>query len=193
MRAPASRSGRSFRAVLSLSFALGLLGSSCLAHADEPVAPEADTNPNVFPQRSAQPNLILVGAAVTAGWYGVAVGTSYLWPNSDASKPLRIPVAGPYMALGQITCASRESNCNTFSVIVRTVFTSLSLVGQTGGVLAMLEGAFLRTQPAASESAVTGARAASSARALHGIRWSVAPAVVGDRAGAPGLGVFGAF
>src|SRR5690349_10245564 len=109
------------------------------AHADEPVAPEADTNPSTFPPPAARPNLLLIGAALTVGWYGAAVGTSYLWDKSDSASSLRIPVAGPYMALAKTGCSSRESGCNTFVVIVRTVLTSLSLVGQTGGVLAMIE------------------------------------------------------
>jgi hypothetical protein len=120
------------------------------AHADEPVAPEVDTNPSTLPPPAARPNLLLVGAAFTVGWYGVAVGTSYLWDKSDSASALRIPVAGPYMALAKTGCSSNESSCNTFTVFIRTVLTSLSLVGQTGGILAMLEGAFVRTGAGAS-------------------------------------------
>jgi hypothetical protein len=93
--------------------------------------------------------LVLVGAAVTAGWYGVAVGTSYLWPDSDGASALRIPVVGPYMALAKTGCGEAETYCDTFGVVVRTVFTVLTAVGQTGGVLAMGEGLFLPTAPRA--------------------------------------------
>src|SRR6185295_19596185 len=101
------------------------------------LAPEADTNPNVRPRPSAQPNLILIGAAVTAGWYGIAVGTSYLWPDSDGAGSLRIPVAGPYMAIAKTGCGSGEPDCDPVALVFRTVVTVLSAVGQTGGVLAM--------------------------------------------------------
>lgn len=116
------------------------------ARADEPVPSEASTNPNVFPESAAQPRLILIGAGVTVGWYGAAIGLSYLWPDSDGAKPLRIPVAGPYMALAETGCSSRESNCGTFDIVLRTILTGLSAVGQTGGVLAMIEGVLLPTQ-----------------------------------------------
>jgi hypothetical protein len=115
------------------------------AHADEPVAPEADTNPSTYPTPAARPNLLLVGAAVTVGWYGAALGSSYLWKDADSSPPLRIPIAGPYMSLAKTGCSSAELNCDTFTVVLRTIITSLSMVGQTGGLLAMVEGAFVPT------------------------------------------------
>src|SRR5438045_7068667 len=90
------------------------------AHAEEPVAPEADTNPSTVPPPAARPNLLLVGAALTLGWYGAAVGTSYLWDKSDSASSLRIPVAGPYMALAKTGCGDRESSCNTLAVVLRT-------------------------------------------------------------------------
>jgi hypothetical protein len=123
------------------------------AHADEPVAPEADTNPSTYPPPAARPNLLLVGAAVTVGWYGAALGSSYLWKDAESSPPLRIPIAGPYMSLAKTGCSSAELNCDTFTVVIRTIITSLSMVGQTGGLLAMIEGAFVPTQvPAAAPS-----------------------------------------
>ena len=122
------------------------------ARADEPVAPEADTNPSTYPPPSARPNLLLVGAAVTVGWYGAALGSSYLWKDAESSPPLRIPIAGPYMSLAKTGCSSAELNCDTFTVVIRTIITSLSMVGQTGGLLAMIEGAFVPTQVPAPSS-----------------------------------------
>ncbi len=123
------------------------------ARADEPVPPEVDLNPSKYPPPAARPNLILVGAGVTIGWYGIALATSYGWKNADSADSLRIPVAGPYMALAKTRCGAAETNCTTFALVVRTVITSLSLVGQTGGVLAMLEGAFVPTSVSAPEHA----------------------------------------
>jgi hypothetical protein len=123
------------------------------AHADEPVQPEVDLNPSTYPPPAARPNLVLVGAGVTVAWYGIALGTSYGWNHADSASSLRIPVAGPYMALTKTRCGSDESSCNTFTVVMRTVITTLSLVGQTGGVLAMLEGAFVPTSAAAKDAA----------------------------------------
>ncbi len=154
-------------AALSLSLAHG-------ARADEPLPPEADANPRARPQPSAQVNLVLVGAAVTAAWYGVAVGTSYLWTESDGASALRIPVAGPYMALAKTGCGETETYCDTVSVVIRTLFTALSAVGQTGGILVMGEGLFLPTAPRAR-------RASEAAPPMRLVRpnVSVAPSAVG--------------
>jgi hypothetical protein len=144
------------------------------ARADEPLPPEADTNPRTRPQPSAQVNLVLVGAAVTAGWYGAAVGVSYLWSDSDGASALRIPVAGPYMALAKTGCSDAEPFCDTFTVVFRTILTTLSAVGQTGGILVMGEGLFLPTAPRARR----GSEAAPPPRLVRPTV-SVAPSAIG--------------
>jgi hypothetical protein len=144
------------RFVARIAAAAALVASMFVGHAaraDEPVPPEVDLNPSKYPPPAARPNLILVGAGVTVGWYGIALATSYGWKNADSADSLRIPVAGPYMALAKTRCGAAETNCTTFALVVRTVITSLSLVGQTGGVLAMLEGAFVPTSSSAPERA----------------------------------------
>jgi hypothetical protein len=161
------------RTVAAAAAAL-MLSLSHNARADEPLPPEADTNPQTRPQPSAQVNLVLVGAAVTAGWYGIAVGTSYLWTDSDGASALRIPVAGPYMALAKTGCGEHETYCDTVAVVFRTIITALSAVGQTGGVLAMGEGLFLPTAPRARR----GSQAAPPPRLVRP-NVSVAPTAVG--------------
>ncbi|HEX4340185.1 MAG TPA: hypothetical protein VH062_29960 [Polyangiaceae bacterium] len=139
---------------------LACIATGRAARADEPVRPELDLNPSSYPPPAARPNLMLVGAGVTAAWYGVALGTSYGWRHADSAPSLRIPVAGPYIALTKSThCAAAETSCSTFSLVIRTVIESLSLVGQTGGVLAILEGAFVPTAAPARDSARTSTRA----------------------------------
>jgi hypothetical protein len=114
-----------------------------------------DHDPSVKPPEGTGLKLFLTGAAVTAGWYGAALGTSYLWTDSPGSRDLRIPVAGPVMALVDTGCGPKERpGCSKFQVVLRTIFTSLSAVGQVGGVLAMAESLFVPTMPA---NAVRGA------------------------------------
>lgn len=156
------------------------------SHADEPVPPEADTNPDVKPRSSAQANLILIGAAVSVGWYGIAVGTSYLWPDSDGAGSLRVPVAGPFMALAKTGCGSGEPDCDKVGLVLRTVVTVLSSVGQAGGLLAIGEGLFLPT--------ASGRRAAAPRPGFKPLvrpNVSVTPVVVG-RSGI-GLSLSGSF
>jgi hypothetical protein len=158
------------------------------ARADEPLPPEVDTSPSRLPAPSTRLNLVLVGAAVTAGWYGGSVGMSYLWPDSDGAAALRMPVAGPYMALAKTGCGAGEPDCGTPFVVFRALLTSLAAVGQTGGVLAMLEGVFVPTgAPRAAGGDVP--RRAAPERAVAQV--AVAPATVG--ASGVGLGFYGNF
>jgi hypothetical protein len=174
--------------LVSVAALAAFAGLAANARADEPIPPQIDTNPASYPPPSTRTNLLLVGAGVTVGWYGVAFGTSYLWPDSDGASSLRIPVAGPYMALAKTGCSDNESSCNTFTVIVRTILTSLSAVGQTGGLLVMLEGAFVPTQTGTAAPAPTRPRNVSERPFSH---VAVAPAPVG--ASGLGVGVLGEF
>jgi hypothetical protein len=173
---------KTFAAVCAV---LAALATAQPALAEEPLAPQVDTNPSHYPPPSARTNTFLIGAALTVGWYGAAVGDSYLWQDSRGSAALRIPVAGPFVALGKTGChGSRE--CDLFPAIVRTTLTVLSAVGQVGGVGAMLEGIFVPV------SAVSASRAAA-APPLETAKPHVAfaPAPVG--ASGLGLGVLGSF
>jgi hypothetical protein len=68
-----------------------------------------------------------------------------LWPDSDGAEPLRVPVIGPYQALAKTGCGAREVGCGPFILVIRTLLTGFAAVGQTGGVLAMVEGVFVPT------------------------------------------------
>lgn len=144
------------------------------ARADEPTQSEATTSPDVYPEPAARPNLVLIGAGVTAGWYAAAFGMSYLWPDSPGASSLRIPVAGPYMALAKTGCSSTEPTCGTFTLVLRTILTGVSAVGQTGGVLAMVEGLFLPT--ASREQPRRHAKVSSQLFQIA----PVAPTMIGD-------------
>lgn len=139
-RLPRMNPGWIVGAVAALSTTL-----STPALADEPTQSEAANSPRVYPPPNTQPNLILIGAGVTVGWYGAAFGLSYLWPDAPHASAMRIPVAGPYIAFAHTGCSSAEPDCGTFTLVLRTVLTGLTAIGQTGGVLAMAEGIFLRT------------------------------------------------
>jgi hypothetical protein len=133
---------------LVLAVLLPLLVAARPASADEPVRPVRH-DPGVYPPPSTQPELFFVGLGVTAGWYGAALGFSYLWPGAPGADDLRIPVAGPWMALADTGCADDEPNCSIFIVVLRAILTTMDAVGQTGGVAVMAEAIFLPTQEAA--------------------------------------------
>jgi hypothetical protein len=111
---------------------------------------------NERPPSSARTNLWITGGAVTVGFYGVAFGTSYLWPSSPVAEDLRIPVVGPYSAVFGAGCGDRERGCGTFVAVLRTTLAAISALGQTGGVLLLAEAAFLDTDSTSASSGASG-------------------------------------
>lgn len=136
-------------------------GSSALAEEPEPasatpvqVQAEAPpwaaeqaqfADPGERPPSSARTNLWITAGAVTVGFYGMAFGTSYLWPSSPVAEDLRIPVVGAYSAVFDAGCGDAERGCGTFVAVLRTTLAALSALGQTGGVLMLGEAAFMST------------------------------------------------
>jgi len=118
-------------------------GSEAPPWADEALPPPVDEPP----QSSARTNLLITGAAATLGFYGIAYGTSYLWPSSPVAEDLRIPVVGPYSAVFGAGCGNGERNCGTFITVLRTAFAAISGIGRTGGILLLGEALFLETSP----------------------------------------------
>lgn len=152
------------------------------AHAEEPTRDDR-MDPGAYPPDGTRGNLFLAGAVTTGVWYGAALSFSYLWPDAPGAKDLRIPIAGPWLALADTGCADRDPNCSTFMVVLRAILTTIDAVGQAGGVLVMAESAFLTT--AASKPAAPSPSATSK-------RGSVRPApVLTDSA--LGLGLVGSF
>ena len=158
------------------------------ASADEPVRPTT-YDAGEYPPPGAQPLLLVVGAATTAAWYGMALGTSYLFPDAPGASDLRVPVAGPWMALGNAGCADDDPDCDTFQVVLRVLLTTIDGVGQAGGVLAMVEGAFMPTMAPAPPR-----RSAPKPRLRRdrgpSFRAVPAPVVVGSGVGVGFVGVF---
>src|SRR5262245_49370920 len=87
------------------------------AIADEPQRP-VYYDSTVYPPGSTRYKLVLVGVGVTAAWYGAGYGFSALWPDAPGADDLRIPVAGPWMALADTGCADDDPDCSTFIVVL---------------------------------------------------------------------------
>jgi hypothetical protein len=168
--------------------ALGLLLAwSRGALAEEPTADEVHYAPTELPPEAARGRLLLAGAALTAGWYGVGVGTSYLWRDAPNARDLRLPVVGPWMSLGNVGCGSNEGHCTTLTVVGRTALAVVSGVGQFGGLVALTEGIFLKT----SSGAASPRAALDPARDEAGARtWAAVPVALPDGAGIEFVGRF---
>jgi hypothetical protein len=132
-----------------------------------------------LPPAGTATSVFITGAAITAGFYGLGFGTSYLWPNSPAAQELRIPVAGPWMALPQSGCGRRENGCRTLQVVLRSILSGLSAVGQTGGMALMVESFFIPSQRSVRGASVDASRLSAqgvdSRPALGSHRGATAP------------------
>jgi hypothetical protein len=193
---PASRAAsraltRSPHAVLSAAAITGLL--ACLV--TRPAAAEPPTTSAVLepgpeltldqpPPPSARTYTLLGGLATTAGWYGLALGSSYLWPDTVGAKDLRIPVAGPWIAFSHSGCGP-VADCHEALVVLRAFATLLDGIGQAGGVMLMAQGLFLPTREPA-------ARAHTSWKPFRGYAVEMQPTLDAGK-NTVGLGVAGVF
>jgi hypothetical protein len=97
------------------------------------------------PPPSARTYTLIGGFATTAAWYGLALGSSYIWPDTVGAKDLRIPVAGPWIAFSHSGCGP-VADCHEALVVLRAFATALDGVGQAGGLFLMGQGLFLSTR-----------------------------------------------
>lgn len=154
------------------------------AQADEPVR-EEKYEPEAHPPTGTGSRMFWAGAITTGVWYGGALSFSYLWPSAPGADDLRIPVAGPWMALGDTGCAKNDPNCGLFGVILRALLTTIDAVGQTGGVLIMVESLFLQTDEPGPRRERKLPPAKDEAR--------ITPTPIVTDSGAVGLGISGRF
>ena len=89
--------------------------------------------------------LVLGGVATTASFYAIAQPFSYAWPDAPGSRDLRIPIAGPWIAISNNGCPADDSDCSKFWVWTRGILSAIDGLGQAGGLLVALEGVFVRT------------------------------------------------
>jgi hypothetical protein len=171
---------------VALAVALATFALSTPAFADEPERPTF-VDSGVYPPSGTQLPLFFVALGATAGWYGAALGFSYLFPDAPGAKDLRIPVAGPWMALADTGCRSDDPDCSKFIVVLRAILTTMDAIGQTGGVAVMGEALFLSTQ----DPAPTRPRRRPRLRRESRVRITPAPVLSGKDG--VGFGVVGQF
>jgi len=185
---------------LVIALALGVtLSGARAARADEPTIDEVRYHPTELPPDGTRSRVLIAGAALTVGWYGVGVGTSYIWADAKNARDLRIPVAGPWMALGDVGCSSKETKatCSDGIVVLRTTLAVLSGIGQAGGLFAIMEGLLLDSGNAASNSSVAppqgDAPRGERPQTLQQSRrpsWAAVPVVLPDGAALQVVGQF---
>lgn len=131
----------------SLLLLVGLLGTiPTAALAEEPTRP-LESRPELLPPRAARSRVLLTGLAITGSFYALSLGSSYLYPDAPGATALRVPVAGPWLALGETGCRDDEPNCPVFPVVLRAVLTSIDGLAQIGGLAIASESLWLPKSP----------------------------------------------
>jgi hypothetical protein len=138
-----------------------------------------------YPPPSARTYTIVGGFATTAAWYGLALGSSYIWPDTVGAKDLRIPVAGPWIAFSHSGCGP-VADCHEAIVVLRAIATALDGIGQLGSVMLMGQGLFLPVSERAP------ARARTSWQPLRNYGVEMQPTFDAGK-NTVGLGVLGVF
>ncbi|WP_437286369.1 hypothetical protein [Sorangium sp. So ce406] len=109
------------------------------AGAEEPPAPPR------YPPSSVRPKLIVGGVAVTALAYGAGFLAATSWPDVPGSSELKIPIAGPWMALAKNGCAADDPDCGA-KLYVRGALTVVGGLAQLAGLALVGEGIFMTTE-----------------------------------------------
>lgn len=185
-----------FRALLAIASSLSSGLFAGLARAEEPApSPQAaplhtPAPPDERPPSGAKVSLIITGAVTTTLAYGLGLGASYLAPEEDfrGSKQLRIPIAGPWLALARTGCPTSTPDCSKVPLVIGAILEVMDGVVQAGGLGIIAEGFLLNTSSGARPSAgswQSRARYASAPR-LRAVPMSFDSSSVG-------LGVAGTF
>jgi hypothetical protein len=155
--------------------ALALLSAPGLARADgaptgagagaapstskTPWDPDPGEAPEVrYPPPLVRLKVIAAGFVVTGLAWGVSFACASIWPyvpnpapGAESGPPgsgqLKIPVVGPWIALGHSGCAPDEPFCGAAKVGVRDALLVIDGIVQAAGVALMLEGVIMKTSP----------------------------------------------
>jgi hypothetical protein len=137
----------------SLLAALVVLGAALPAAAQEakpvdqvalPVRAEAPVQH--YPPPIVRLELIGVGLLITGGAWGASFASAVNWPTVPGSDQLKIPVVGPWIALGKSGCATDDPLCSGATVGVRGAIYVLDGIAQLAGLGLIVEAIVMKTE-----------------------------------------------
>lgn len=128
----------------------GALFATTSARADDSAPPKR------YPPTSVRWKLVLGGLAVSGVAYTIAYLTAAQWPDVPGAAQMKIPVVGPWIALGHAGCSADNPGCGA-EVPVRGIGQVLDAIAQTAGLGLIGEGLFMTTESegAAPKAALT--------------------------------------
>ena len=151
-------------AALAVVATLASTSHTALAQDIEIIEPGAQsTDVMRYPPSKVRPGLIAGGLGLTATAYGISAAVAATAGEFPGQESLYIPVAGPWIALGQSGCSDGETDC-TSDLVLRSVLLVLSGLGQLGGLGIAAEGIFMTTEADAPPNEARKAAPVSNVR-----------------------------
>jgi hypothetical protein len=101
-----------------------------------------------YPPPIVRLELIGLGILISGGAWGVAFGSAKGWPTVPGSAQLKIPIVGPWLALGKSGCASDAPNCSGATIGVRGALYVIDGIAQVAGLGLIAEAIAMKTESA---------------------------------------------
>ncbi|HZF51953.1 MAG TPA: hypothetical protein VE093_25045 [Polyangiaceae bacterium] len=132
--------------------AIALASPARAQQAEAAQANEADAaGPRRYPPSSVRPRIIVAGIAVAGLAYGGALLGAALAPDLPGMDDMRIPIAGPWISLAQMSCPAEEEDCSA-ELVLRGILTVADGLMQLGGLAIVGEGIFMTTEATSPEA-----------------------------------------
>ncbi len=170
--------------ILALANALAIVSAAAPARADDDTkdtkdtkaaAPVAPVDPGApldvhYPPPLVRLKLITAGVLVTGAAWGISFACAQAWPEvpqpkdgstvetgPPGSNQLKIPIAGPWIALGKSGCAADDPNCGAGKIGIRAALYVLDGIAQLAGLGLIAEAIVMKTEapPAKKSSFLT--------------------------------------
>jgi hypothetical protein len=114
-----------------------------------PVASVASEAPSVrYPPPSVRWKLAGLGVFITGAAWGASFATAQNWSTVPGAAQLKIPVVGPWIALGKSGCAADDVDCSGAKIGVRAALYVIDGIAQIAGLALITEAIVMKTEPA---------------------------------------------
>jgi len=139
----------------------------------------AEDAPLRYPPSGVRWKLVAGGGGLFAASYGAGAALAAAFPEVPGSEAMYIPVAGPWIALGNSGCSSDDPGCEAMPIVRAVLYVFDGLI--QGGSLAIVgEGIFGTTEAAAQTTAV---RPSARTSRVGEVTVTPVPIVTRDRTG----------
>jgi hypothetical protein len=115
--------------------------------------PVSEAPPDHYPPPSVRWKVGGIGLLITGAAWGASFATAYNWPTVPGSAELKIPVVGPWIALGKSGCASDDPGCSGGVIGGRAALYVIDGIAQVAGLALIAEAIVMKTE-ATREKAV---------------------------------------